>query len=88
MDAPWWVASAAAVVGSLGAAAGRVWSEQRSEIKQLRADLAAANARNVELQREEHGEHVRDLRRFAGLSTSLEPPASSAPVVPRPRPKR
>lgn len=85
MDAPWWVASAAATVGTLGAAAGKVWADQRAEIKQLRADLALANERAAAAQREEHGEHVRDLRRIAGLSTSLEPPAPSAPVVPRPR---
>lgn len=85
MEAPWWVASAAAIVGALAAAAGKVWAEQRTEIRQLRSDLAAANERNANLQREEHGEHVRDLRRMAGLSTSLEPPAKGPPVVPRPR---
>lgn len=77
--APWWVAVASGAVAALAAAVGKVWSDQRAEIRQLRAELAEANARLVELQRAEHGEHVRDLRRFAGISTSIEPPAAGWP---------
>lgn len=81
-ELPWWVPMGAAAVAASAAAAGKVWADMRAEIRQLRAELAEANARAAASQREEHGEHVRDLRRIAGLSTSLEPPAGP----PRPRP--
>lgn len=77
--APWWVAVASGAVAALAAAAGKVWSDQRAEIRQLREELAQANARAAEAQRAEHGEHVKDLRRIAGLSTSLQPPAAGWP---------
>ena len=76
--APWWVALAVSAGAGLAAAVGKVWADQRAEIRQLREDLKAANERASELPTE----HVRDLRRIAGLSTSLEPP----PAGPRPRP--
>lgn len=79
--APWWVAIATGAVAALAAAVGKVWSDQRAEIRQLRDDLAQANARAAELQRTEHGEHVKDLRRMAGLSTSLPPAAWPPPVI-------
>lgn len=85
MDAPWWVALVAGAGGAVAAAAGKVWSDQRAEIRQLREDLKAANARASELPTE----HVRDLRRMAGLSNSMDPPATGRarppPVPPRKR---
>jgi hypothetical protein len=72
--APWWVAIAIGIVTSLGGVIGKLWSDQKREVRELRDELAAANARIVELQQKTSDEHVRDLRRFAGLSTSLEPP--------------
>ena len=83
--APWWVAIGSGAVAALAAAAGKIWSDQRAEIRQLRDDLAKANARAAELQREEHGEHVRDLRRIAGLSTSQPPVEGWPPPVIRKR---
>lgn len=83
--APWWVAMASGAVAALAAAAGKVWSDQRAEIRQLRDELAAANERAAELQRSASGEHVKDLRRMVGLPTSLEPPAAWPPPVIRKR---
>lgn len=71
---PWWVAIGTGVVSTLAGVIGKLWSDQKREVRDLRAELAAANARIVELQKETQHEHVRDLRRFAGISTSLEPP--------------
>lgn len=81
---PWWVAIATGAVATLAGAAGKVWSDQRAEIRQLRDELAQANARASELQRSGTDEHVRDLRRIAGLSTSIDPPARAGwppPVI-------
>lgn len=73
--APWWVTLAAGAVSvittALAAAAGKVWAQQRDEIRQLRHDLEEA-----------HEAHQRDLRRLGGLSTSMDPP----PAASRPRP--
>lgn len=77
--APWWVAIAVTAGAGLAAAAGKVWLDLRGEIRQLRADLENANKRATEVQRTEHGEHVRDLRRIAGLSTSDPPPRDTPP---------
>jgi anti-sigma-K factor RskA len=77
------VAIASSIVVALAGVIGKLWSDQKTELRELRAELASANQRIVELQREEHGEHVRDLRRFAGLSTSMEPPAAWPPPVVR-----
>lgn len=79
-----WIALAVAGVGGIAAAAGKVWADQRSEIRQLREELAEANVRASVVVREEHGEHVRDLRRIAGLSTSIPTPAPpTKPGIPR-----
>lgn len=72
--APWWVAIAGGIVTTLAGVIGKLWSDQKREVRELRDELAAANARIVELQQTTSSEHMRDLRRFAGLSTSLEPP--------------
>lgn len=82
MDAASWVGLACGAAAAVAAAAGKVWADQRAEIRQLREDLKAANERASELQSAEHGEHVRDLRRIAGLSNSIEPPAASRPRPP------
>jgi hypothetical protein len=82
---PWWVASAVGIVTALGGVIGKLWSAQREEVRGLRAELAAANARIVELQttasariveqqKHDHEEHVRDLRRMAGIAASWPPP--------------
>lgn len=75
--APWWVALAVAGVAGIAAAAQRVWSGQRDEIKQLRGELQEA-----------HEQHQRDLRRLGGLSTSMEPPATSRPRPPPVPPRK
>jgi hypothetical protein len=109
--APWWLTIAGAIVTTLTGVIAKLWSDSRQELATLRADnaqlrheLAEANGAIVRLQVEatERGdqhqrEHVRDLRRFAGLSTSMDPPPLSPwpPVVvreagpkPRARPKK
>ena len=89
---PWWVGIGAGVVSSLVATIGKLWAEMAKERREraeemaaVRHELAEANDRVVQLQTEanERGdvfqrEHVRDLRRIAGLSNSLEPPRPDA----------
>ena len=98
---PWWLAIAAGIVTALGGVIGKMWTalaaerrEHAGELAALRHELAEANDRVVELQREanERGdvfqrEHVRDLRRIAGLS-SIEPgrPSPWPPVIIRAEP--
>lgn len=83
------VTALCAVIGKLWAALVSERRERAAEVAELRHELAEANARIVELQREanERGdvfqrEHVRDLRRIAGLA-SLEPgrPSPWPPVI-------
>ena len=78
---PWWVATGAGVVTALAGVIGKLWSDHMAGVRVLREDLATArsqladaNARNAELQKTEHEEHVRDLRRIAGLTASFPPP--------------
>lgn len=81
---PWWLAVACGAAAAVAAAAGKVWADQRAEIRQLREDLKQANERASELP----AEHVRDLRRIAGLSTSIDPPAASRPRPPPVPPRK
>ena len=74
---PWWLGIGVSMATSAGAVIGKLWTENRA----IRAELAAANDRVVTLQLEaskrsdEHqSAHRRDLRRLAGLSTSMDPP--------------
>lgn len=115
---PWWLTIASGVVLALVGAIGKVWAALIAERAGRAADAAAAAAelaeardQIVELQRqaserndENQREHRRDLRRFAGLPTSIDPPAPPfgveldplrppvvirhAPPAPRPRPKK
>lgn len=95
---PWVLSIGGGIVSTLLAVIGKLWSERASERREHRDELAAvrheleqANDRVVELQNqaqqrsdEHQAEHRRDLRRLAGLSTSLEPPARAGawpPVV-------
>jgi len=110
--APWWLAIAGGIVTTLAGVVAKLWSDSRQEVSTLRTDnaqlrheLAQANSTIVQLQQEatERGdqhqrEHLRDLRRFAGLSNSMDPPPLSpwppqvvvreAAPKPRPRPKK
>jgi hypothetical protein len=77
---PWWVATGAGLVTALAGVIGKLWSDHMASVRALREDLASArsqlaeaNARNAELQKSEHEEHVRDLRRIAGLAASWPP---------------
>jgi hypothetical protein len=99
---PWWVAIASGIVASLAGVVGKLWANTREEVASLRAhnaqlrhDINEANATILRLQEEatERGdghqrEHLRDLRRFAGLSTSIDPPQIVAwpPAIVRPTP--
>jgi hypothetical protein len=83
--APWWIASATGLVTFLAGVIGKLWTDGKAEVRELRAELAAANARLVELQTRETSEHVRDLRRIAGISTSQPAPAWPPPVIRRKR---
>ena len=88
MDAaltPWWVALGVGAVTTLAGVIGKLWTDQRreataaaavaaDEARELRAALAAANDRNVLLQQSSTAEHVKDLRRIAGLAASWPPP--------------
>jgi len=107
---PWWLAIAGATVTTLVGTIGKLWSELKaeriaraSEVAGLRAELQQANDRVVLLTTEANArgdewqrEHVRDLRRFAGISTSLEPPRGdypppvirAAPLPPRVPPRK
>jgi hypothetical protein len=89
---PWWVAIATGVVTCLAGVVGKLWSDQRREAataaavaadenRELRAQLVAANARSTEDVQRSTEEHVRDLRRIAGLAgaTASWPP----PVINR-----
>ena len=96
---PWWVGIATGIVGALAATIAKLWSELASVRREARDALAQkdhelieAHDRIVQLQREatERGdvhqrEHVRDLRRIAGLSLSVDPPPISPwpPVIVR-----
>jgi hypothetical protein len=85
---PWWVATATGIVAALAGVVGKLWANTREEVAelrtanaQLRHELSEANNTIVKLQQDatERGdghqrEHLRDLRRFAGLSTSIDPP--------------
>lgn len=77
---PWWVALGTGVVSALAGVIGKLWAAHMAEVKALRAELAtaraeldAANKRNVELQQQTSHEHVKDLRRIAGLAASWPP---------------
>lgn len=86
---PWVLSIGGGIVATLIGVVGKLWAERaadrrdhRTEVDQLRHELAEANETIVQLQREAQQrtdgisrEHLRDLRRLAGLSTSLEPPA-------------
>jgi hypothetical protein len=94
---PWWIGIGVGVVSALAGVIGKLWSEQKSTVTGLRADLAAANAHILELQKEANErsdkhqlEHRRDLRRLAGISTSVDPPPLSPwpPVVIREAPTK
>lgn len=88
---PWWVGIASGIVCALAAVVGKLWANTREEVSelrtsnaQLRHELSEANATIVRLQQdatergdEHQREHLRDLRRFAGLSTSMDPPPPS-----------
>jgi hypothetical protein len=78
---PWWLATAGGIVTALAGVIGKLWSDQKREVRELRAELAAANARLLELQREGSEHYVRDLRRMAGLSTSSPPVVGWPPPV-------
>jgi hypothetical protein len=103
---PWWIAAATGAFGGVAGVIGKVWAahravvaELRTELATARAELAEANATIVRLQEqatqrgdEHQREHLKDLRRLAGLSNSLEPPRPGewppviireAPPVPR-----
>lgn len=74
---PWWVAIGAGICSALLGAIGKLWSENKS----LRKELAEANDKIVDAQTAaaaradaHQSEHRRDLRRLAGLSTSVDPP--------------
>lgn len=87
---PWWIAAATGALTGAGGVVAKVWAahrqvvkELRDELAQVRHELSEANATIVRLQQEathrgdEHQrEHLKDLRRLAGLSHSLEPPRS------------
>jgi hypothetical protein len=93
---PWWVGIGAGIVSSLVAVIGKLWAELAKERRErgeevglIRHELAEANDRVVQLQADANQrgdvfqrEHVRDLRRIAGLSTSVEPPPRSDPWPP------
>lgn len=100
---PWWVGIGAGIVTTLLGTIGKLWAElasvrrdARAQLEQRDTELAEANQLIVQLQREatERGdahqrEHVRDLRRMVGLSTSVDPPPMNAaypPVVVRTAP--
>jgi hypothetical protein len=101
---PWLLSIGGGIVTTLCAVGGKLWAqllterrERAAEVEQLRHELAEANARVVKLQQEanersdEHQrEHRRDLRRLAGLSTSIDPPPLGAwpPVIIREAPAR
>jgi hypothetical protein len=96
---PWWLAIAVSIVTALGGVIGKLWASARAEgtrlradNEQLRHDLNEANATAVRPPQgpPERGdahqrEHVRDLRRIAGLSTSMDPPPLNAlaPIIVR-----
>jgi hypothetical protein len=86
---PWVLSIGGGIVATLLGVVGKLWAERaaerrehRAELDQLRHELAEANEQIVALQRETQGAHLRDLRRLAGLSTSLEPPARADPWPP------
>jgi hypothetical protein len=94
---PWVLSIGGGIVTTLLGVIGKLWAdratrdrEHRDELATVRHELEQANDRVVELQQaaqarsdSHQAEHRRDLRRLAGLSTSLEPPARDAwpPVV-------
>ena len=85
---PWVLSIGGGIVATLLATIGKLWTERakeraehRTEVEQLRAELHTVNAQVVELQREaqersdDHTrEHLRDLRRLAGLSSGTSGP--------------
>lgn len=93
---PWVLSIGGGIVATLIGVVGKLWSERaaerrehRTEVDQLRHELSEANDTIVELQREAQlrtdgisREHVRDLRRVAGLSSSVQPPARADPWPP------
>lgn len=93
---PWLLSIGGGIVTTLLAVAGKLWAKLDSErtahaaqLERLQHELAEANEKIVSLQNEaqqrsdEHqAEHRRDLRRLAGLSTSLEPPRPAGPWPP------
>lgn len=101
---PWLLSIGGGIVAALVGVIGKLWAERaaerrehREEVAQLRHELDEAHDRIRELQNEaqkrsdEHqAEHRRDLRRLAGLSTSVEPPPRDAwpPVIVRAAPAR
>lgn len=101
---PWLLSIGGGIVATLVGVVGKLWAERaterrehRAEVAQLRQELDDANAQVVELQKaaqqrsdEYQAEHRRDLRRLAGLSTSLEPPPRDVwpPTIIRSTPER
>lgn len=101
---PWVLSIGGGIVTTLLGVAGKLWQklgeerrEHATEVAGLRHELGEANDRIVQLQEEaqersdqHQAEHRRDLRRLAGLSTSIDPPAPAAwpPVVIREAPAR
>jgi hypothetical protein len=96
---PWWIGIGTGIVSALIGTIGKLWSElasvrreSKAEIEAARFELSEANERILHLQDESNlrgdgfqREHVRDLRRLAGLSTSVEPtrPSPWPPVIVR-----
>jgi hypothetical protein len=94
---PWILSIGGGIVTTLLGVIGKLWSERaterrehRDELATVRHELEQANERVVELQTQgqersdlHQAEHRKDLRRLAGLSTSIEPPARDAwpPVI-------
>ncbi len=92
---PWLLSIGGGIVTTLLAVIGKLWTERaterrehRDEVAQLRAELATANERILELSREAQErtdghtrDHLRDLRRLAGLPSSSGPwPAVISPA--------
>lgn len=68
--APWFLTIAGGAATLLCGAIGKLWTDNRA----LRRELADAHETNAHLQAEAFSAHRRDLRMFAGLPTSIDPP--------------
>ena len=85
---PWVLSIGGGIVTTLLGVIGKLWTERaaerrehREEVERLHAQLAELNGRVLELQREAQDrteghtrEHLRDLRRLAGLSSGTSGP--------------